>query len=157
MNIAGTTYSLKNRALDLFISGCMAPHCSGCHNPYAWDYKAGSPLVYSRLKRKIDESLSMIDQIRVMGGEPLDRSAEEITCFLQWLSDNYPKQKIVLFTRYEEHEVKEKIPSVLRLCDYVKFGSYKENLPPRYEQNLNIILASSNQMVVEGHRSICQF
>jgi hypothetical protein len=32
MNIVGLEYSLTRRCLEIYLSGCLAPHCAGCHN-----------------------------------------------------------------------------------------------------------------------------
>lgn len=145
MNIAGLQYSLKERALEVYISGCKPPHCKGCHNPDLWSFEEG--VEWECYKDEIREHLSsqMVDRIYIMGGEPLDQDIEELMSFLYFIFPWSLDKKIYLFTRYNI------IPRRLfPLIDYYKVGEYQEGDEP-YETSHGITLASRNQKIVDGY------
>lgn len=43
MRVAGTEFNLAHRALEIYLSGCKAPHCEGCHNKELWEFNQGIP------------------------------------------------------------------------------------------------------------------
>lgn len=147
MNLAATQYSLKDRAFDIFLAGCAAPHCPGCQNPDLWDFTVGGDLDCMALADDIKVSSVMIDRIRVMGGEPLDQHLGKLEGLLMILRHRFPEKELWLFTRYTEDETTKEMEAVLRRVDYVKHGRFIEDLPEYVCDITGIILASSNQYV----------
>lgn len=145
-NILTTQYTLNNRALEIYVSGCSGnPHCKNCHNPESWSFNQGD--LYDddycdKLTDKIWEFNSMIDNIMIFGGEPLDQDLEELN---QLLIDVYCDDKpIWIFTRYNFEEV----PSFIKdLCDYIKCGRYLPELKVDSNIQYGINLATSNQKI----------
>ena len=67
MRILSTQYTLANKSLEIYISGCMAsPHCEGCHNPESWDFDLGEVYdinYFYKIKRKIEEFPSLVKKV----------------------------------------------------------------------------------------------
>jgi anaerobic ribonucleoside-triphosphate reductase activating protein len=146
MNIIGTQYTLETNSFEIYVSGCRGnPHCTGCHNPESWDFNLGHEYnmkYYLSIKSKIIMFNSLINNIMIFGGEPLDNDHDEL---LQLLFDlRGLNKKIWLFTRYEFDELPK---FILDLCDYVKCGRYLEDLKTDNNIMFGIKLASSNQKI----------
>lgn len=139
MNIVGLEYSLTRRCLEIYLSGCLAPHCQGCHNFKLWDFNIGTDwnLWKDTIKEKTKSGL--IDRLAIMGGEPLDqdrKSLNELIIFLKQLD-----KELWLFTRYTSFENID--------VDYIKCGKYIAELPSKEYPEYNLILASNNQKVIK--------
>lgn len=146
MNILGTSYTLQHNSLDIYLAGCSgSPHCVGCHNPESWDFNKGTPYdldYFTIIKQKVETFDSLINNIMIFGGEPLD---QKLLDFLDFLLDLKKLQKrIWLFTRYELSEIPDYIK---HLCDYIKTGRYDPNLLVEDNIQYGIKLATSNQKI----------
>lgn len=142
MKIAATQFSLKYSALEIYLSGCNSPHCSGCHNPALWDFGIGHAVSFVIPKIKRFSSTPMVNWLWVLGGEPLDQDHKELAKFLTRIRE--VGKPIVLFTRYELDEVPDHI---LGKIDYVKTGRFVEGRPS--VEYHGITLASDNQKVTK--------
>lgn len=145
MNIAGIEYNLKHKALEIYLSGCNPPHCEGCHNEKLWDFNYGKP--FEKYKQKIYKQIisDMVEQIWVLGGEPLDQDRHDLYDLLSFVGIWSDLKPIVLFTGYDDVE-DELLRAVL---SYAKVGEYQKNSESYVEPILGITLASKNQKVVE--------
>ncbi|MCX7648913.1 MAG: 4Fe-4S cluster-binding domain-containing protein, partial [Elusimicrobiales bacterium] len=127
MRILGTQYSLNTKSFEIYIAGCSGnPHCEGCHNPESWNFNNGNPYnlkYFLNIKEKIELFDTLIENIMIFGGEPLDQDKNELINFLKDLK--FLNKKIWLFTRYELEEVPLEIKD---LCDYIKTGRYIKEL-----------------------------
>ena len=147
MNILSTQYTLKNKVFEIYVAGCSAiPHCTNCHNPETWDFNQGDFFDDKYFKEKIEIKIiefdSMIRNIMIFGGEPLDQPIEELIYLLSKLCEI--KKPIWLFTRYEIEFIPEEIK---RYCDYIKCGRYIPNLVIKDNIQYGITLATSNQNI----------
>ncbi len=86
----------------------------------------------------------VIDNIMVMGGEPLDQEREALEGLLMAL--NTTGKAIWLFTRYELEDLPDRIIS---MCNYIKTGRYEEHLKVDGYEQAGITLASANQQIWE--------
>ena len=86
MNILGTSYTLQYNSLDIYLAGCSgSPHCVGCHNPESWDFDKGTPYdldYFTTIKEKVETFDSLINNIMIFGGEPLDQKLLDFLDFL---------------------------------------------------------------------------
>lgn len=146
MKVISTEISLKHKAFEIYVSGCREPHCPGCHNPEAWDFSKGvevTPEWIENIKKQIIEAGDMIQNIWLLGGEPLHQVPFEVANMLRELKSL--NKKIWLFTRYEFNDVPR---IILKHLDAVKCGAYiQEKAVEGYESH-GIPLASSNQHIV---------
>jgi anaerobic ribonucleoside-triphosphate reductase activating protein len=145
MNIAGTQYSLQNKALEIYVSGCDGS-CKGCHNPELWNFNIGNPYksVLPKIINKINEFSTLIDNIWILGGEPLQQNWDELYDLL-W-SLQITKKKIWLFTR----ENIDNVPTFIKKrCNYIKCGRYIESLRSDGNIQFGVKLASSNQNIIK--------
>ncbi|WP_169332891.1 4Fe-4S cluster-binding domain-containing protein [Desulfovibrio oxyclinae] len=144
MNILATEYSLRHKALELYVAGCKGPHCPGCHNPETWSFDQGVPfdtVTKREIETKIKDFAHMIDNIWVLGGEPIDQDRKALEELLSFLRGFRP---VWLFTRYELSEVSE---NILCHCSYVKTGRYNEDKLVDDNVQHGVKLASSNQKI----------
>ena len=150
MRIAGTEINLKHRALEIYLSGCNEPHCSGCHNPELWSFAVGDHYPAKAIQDTLDWKISelkeakLIDSIWILGGEPLDQNLMSLSLLIRHLKES--KLKVMLWTHYE------RVPNDIKgLVDYVKTGRYMENGEPYVEPVLGIKLANKEQKVTRIH------
>ena len=141
MNLLGTEYNLKHRAFEIYLSGCKAPHCKGCHSKDSWDFNAGEPIVIEELCNKIKKHSYYINSIWLMGGEPTHQNYNELVYLLDKLSTL--NKDMWLWTRYD---IKDIDKDILNYFDYIKSGKYDEALPG-YDTDYGIYLASNNQRI----------
>ena len=146
MRILSTQYTLATKSLEIYISGCMAsPHCEDCHNPESWDFDLGEVYdinYFYKIKRKVEEFPSLVKNIMIFGGEPLDQKEIELKKFL---NDLYTLNKdIWLFTRHELYNVPQFVKDK---CSYIKCGYYDYRLSTDDNIQYGIKLATSNQNI----------
>jgi len=146
MRIISTQYTLQNKSLDIYVAGCNGnPHCYLCHNPESWDFNQGHIYnrgYFNRIKEKVKNFDSMIKNIMIFGGEPLDQNHDKLIHML--MDVNSLNKKIWIFTRYEIEEIPKEI---LKLCDYIKTGKYDSKLITDDNIQFDIQLASLNQKI----------
>jgi anaerobic ribonucleoside-triphosphate reductase activating protein len=146
LKILATQYTLKYKSFDIYISGCNGnPHCLGCHNPETWSFDQGDQIdekYMEKIKIKINDFNSIIENIMIFGGEPLDQNIEELEILLKFL--NKYSKSIWIFTRYDLNEVPENIK---KLCDYIKTGRYIKELSCEENIYYGINLSTSNQKI----------
>jgi anaerobic ribonucleoside-triphosphate reductase activating protein len=146
MKILSTQYNINNKALEIYTAGCNGnPKCEDCHNPESWDFTLGEEYnndYFEKIKANVNEFPSLIDNIMILGGEPLDNQIHDIREFLIDLKTL--DKDIWLFTRYQLCIIPKMI---LELCDYVKCGSYKKDLKTDNNIWFGVQLASSNQVI----------
>lgn len=147
MNILATQYTLEHKAFEIYLAGCFgAPHCTNCHNPESWDFNQGKYYAEElpNITSKVIQFGSLVDNIFILGGEPLDQNIVELKVLLKRLK--VLNKTIWLFTRYEIDEV----PSVIvELVDYIKCGKYLEELKVENNAHFGINLATSNQYIIK--------
>lgn len=146
MRILATQFTLSMRSFDIYIAGCKPPHCQGCHNPEGWDFALGdeySPSYTHKLFEKMDDFYSLIKNIMIFGGEPLDSPLDELMDLLVFINTAVGKP-IWLFTRYSIEEVPEKLKQA---CSYIKCGRYEEDKKVNNYNQYGITLATSNQRI----------
>ena len=145
MNLLSTEYSLKNKTLELYLSGCLNPHCINCHNPESWNFDSGIKIDYciSDIINKINQFDHLIDNIWILGGEPLNQVKDDLIWLLDRLKET--NKNIWVWTRYEFNEIDL---DILEYCDYVKYGKYIDN-NSSYMTEYGFKLASSNQKIIK--------
>lgn len=154
MRIAATQYNLQNKAFEIYLSGCKGS-CKNCHNPELKDYEIGEEIDFDyiqlKLFPKIIEFENIIDSIWILGGEPLDQDLYR----LDFLLSHIKIKPLWLFTRYEI----DSIPgSIKQYFNYIKTGSYIEELKTDKNIVCGINLASGNQKLYknEGGKFVVQ-
>jgi len=144
MNIISTQHTLSTKSLEIFISGCLPPHCKGCCNPELWEFGKDNNYLdeFKKIKTKIKEFDTLIDNVILVGGSPLDQNHIELVDLLQKL--RLLNKKIFLFTKYDF----SRVPSYIKiLCDYIKCGRYIPSLKTDNNIQYGIKLATSNQKI----------
>ena len=145
MKLASTQYSLGNKSFEIYISGCKEHPCIGCCNEELWEENIGIELTNEELikiKSKIKEFDTLIDNIFVLGGEPVEKPTEELEWLLKELKET--NKEIWLFTRFELEEVPQQIK---KYCSYIKTGRYDKTQLTENNIQMDIKLASKNQKI----------
>lgn len=137
---------MAHGAFEIYISGCLAPHCHGCHNPELLDFGVGScwNVECRKLLLKIHGLPAFIHAVWVLGGEPLDNDQDQLQDLLEGIKRVRPDLSIVLFTKYRI------VPEwIWETVELVKVGMYDANLVSGGPfVSHGIPLASSNQEVL---------
>lgn len=144
MHIAATQYTLSTSSLDIYFSGCNPPHCKECQNPELWKFVNKNNYIkkFKDIEEKVKNFDTLIENIMLFGGEPLDQNHDEFLDFLNKLKTL--NKKVYLFTKYSIDEVPEDIKT---LCDYIKTGRYLPELKTDDNIMYGITLATSNQKI----------
>ena len=136
----------------LWISGCNHK-CKGCHNPKTWDYKYGKKfdedaknIIYQWLSKPYIKGLT------ISGGDPLDRSNDELLEILDlciYVKTNFPDKDIWIYTGYTYEQLLEKsntnILNILLQSDYLVDGPFIKEL-----RDLSIpFRGSTNQRIID--------
>ena len=138
-------YTLSQKSLDIYVSGCSGPHCDGCHNESLWDFTCGeeySQNYFEKIQQKVNDFDGMIDKIMIFGGDLMDQSYEDVVGFL--LDMRIFQKEIWVFTGKNFDDIDEEI---LVLCDYIKCGRYMKELTVSDNIQYGITLSTSNQKV----------
>ncbi len=146
MRILATQYTLSMRSLDIYIAGCKAPHCEGCHNPDGWSFEQGNSygeVFTNKLLDKVKEFDTLVERIMIFGGEPLDSENDQLYSLLSFIKDEI-KKPVWLFTRYDLDMVPDNIKE---RCDYIKCGRYEKDKATEDNEQYGISLATSNQNI----------
>lgn len=142
MNIVSYQYNLKRKTLEIYLSGCYG-NCLNCQNSELKDFNLGQD--YKNELKKIEKKIKksrMVDEIWLLGGDPLDQNHQELLNFLQFL---YTFEKpIWLWTRYELLNIPNNIK---KYCTYIKTGFYDQSKPEIYYKEYDLKLASNNQKI----------
>ena len=112
-----------------------------------WNFDVGVKMgqeVMTSIATKINRNPTLIKNIMIFGGEPLDTPFDDLVRFLRFLKTF--RLPIWLFTRYSI----EVIPVAIRdLCDYIKTGEYEEELTVEGYEQYGMELATSNQKILK--------
>jgi len=144
MNIASTQFTLKNRSFEIYLSGCDGLCGTSCHNYELRDFNIGIPYqqkIFDIIEKIKDFDL-LIDNIWILGGEPLLQNHDELTNLLCDLKTT--NKKIWLWTRFNLDEVPLNIKDK---CDYIKTGMYIPKLKTEENIQYGIKIATLNQTI----------
>ena len=151
MNILSTQYSINNKAFEIYLAGCSGiPKCVGCHNPESWCFRQGNNYIdeMDKIMDKIIQFSDMIDNIFILGGEPLDQDRNDLLGMLTTI--NTLNKSMWLFTRYELIDIDCDIKNQF---DYIKTGRYDKSLECGDNIYFGVKLASSNQKIIKTNRN----
>lgn len=145
MRLAATQFSLKYKAYEIYLSGCKGT-CKGCCNPELKNFDYGEKIdnkTIISIVSKIKEFDLLIDNIWILGGDPVDNEVYLVSKFLKTLKFN-TKKKIWLWTRYDLNSISNYIK---QHCDYIKSGEYIPELKTNSNYQYGIKLETSNQKI----------
>lgn len=146
-------------AYELVITGCHQ-NCPGCHSPHLHDFNEGTPInevleneIVNDIKKYSD--CDKIDNICIIGGEPLDQNHNDLIKFLSRLRTEFKNLGIWVYTSYD---IKDVPTDVLKLTDYIKCGKYVEELKTDsgFKSEYGPTLATSNQYIVKSSDIIAE-
>jgi len=145
MKISKLQYTLSQKSLDIYVSGCQGPHCEGCHNESLWNFNCGEEydqFYFEKIQKKIKDFDYMIEKISIFGGDLMHQSYEDIVSFL--LDMKIFQKELWVFTGESFDSIEEEI---LILCDYIKCGKYLKEFIIEENVQYGINLATSNQKI----------
>lgn len=152
MNLLGTQFNLQNKAYEIYLAGCdRTPHCEGCHNPESWDFNNGEKIdddKYNSIISEIKKFYNLIENIWILGGEPLDQNVNELLRLVEKIREDVPNIKMWLFTGYTMIDLIDKIGTKNKsLFDFIKCGAYIKELTQDNHIEYGVKLATSNQHI----------
>jgi Organic radical activating enzymes len=142
-------------AYEIYLSGCNNPNsCVGCFAEHTYDYNAGLPLTDKQIDliaKDIKSKSKFIDNIVILGGEPLVHDKFELLYFLHRLHDKIYakgfKYCLWLYTSYELDDIDNEIKLTF---DFIKCGKYIDNdCKNFYIKEFGVTLASQNQYIYD--------
>lgn len=148
--------------VSLFVQGCHR-HCKGCFNSETWDFNGGKEWndeVKNQFLTLVDRPY--IQRVTLLGGEALAfENQPDILFLIRDLKNQFPDKKIWLYTGYtlSENDFEERgiiapikpfLNEILRSCDVIVDGEYKEEL-----RDLTLAFrGSSNQRLIDVKKTI---
>ena len=103
--------------LAINISGC--PHrCEGCHSKYLWEYEGN--YISDDLNNLIEKYKGLITCVCFMGG---DQNLGDLNYCIQLVKKN--NLKVAIYTGLDNVM---RLSTLIENSDYIKYGSYKEDL-----------------------------
>ena len=84
MRVLATQYTLATKSFEIYLAGCKGNngvHCRGCHNPLSWDFNQGEyidSIYIQNIVNKINSFNHLIENIWILGGEPLDNDINKL-------------------------------------------------------------------------------
>lgn len=144
---------------EIYLSGCKG-WCKGCHSPHTHDFNAGLDLNDKQFRQKLIDDIKskekFIDNIVILGGEPLDNPMNELSEFINDLRSELPSRvDFWLYTHFELSIIKERYQEAFLLFNYIKCGKYVEELHSKdgfKDSMTGVTLATSNQYIVKIER-----
>ena len=109
--------------VSLFVSGCRK-HCTGCHNPEAWDFDYGQ-MFTAEIENEIIEALRppWIQGLSVLGGEPCEEENQKaLIPFLKRVQQEFPDKDIWLYSGYTYEMLQGE--EILKYADVLVDGSF---------------------------------
>lgn len=149
--------SAEGVSYEIFLSGCHG-YCEGCHSPHTHDFTSGIDLddgvFFSELIMDIQEKYDagQLDNVVIMGGEPLDHTDAELADLIDAVRIACPKVKIWMYTHFEADEVKNR-PEIFNRLDWIKCGKFDKSKfsEAGFKSELTgVTLATSNQYFIKG-------
>lgn len=143
IRIAGTEFSLKGKAFEIYIQGCYRC-CPGCHNPETQPFEGGKSVDIEEFlkeqKERTDLFPDLVQNIYVSGGDLLCQNKNTAEEFSKVLKETWPDKYRWLFTGCEP----DKLPDwVWNYYDIIKSGPYIQTLKQE-----GVFPASSNQELI---------
>ena len=105
-------------SLAINISGCPYK-CRGCHSSYLWEYKGN--YISEDLDFIIKQNLDFITCVCFFGG---DQNIVELYDLLKHIRSKYEVKTCL----YSGQDLLSNLNKLFDVLDYIKIGSYKENL-----------------------------
>ena len=105
-------------SLAINISGCPYK-CKGCHSSYLWEYKGN--YISEDLDFIIKQNLDFITCVCFFGG---DQNIVELYDLLKHIRSKYELKTCL----YSGQDLLSNLNKLFDVLDYIKIGSYKENL-----------------------------
>lgn len=145
-------------AVSLYVQGCPAPNCPGCHNPETWSFNGGKEFTAKTLNQII-QGLTANNVQRnfcLLGGEPLCSENEFLShMVLLEIRKQLPNTKIYIWTKYLYKDLKQqtgRMQQILELADYLIDGPYIEalrdiTLPMRGSSNQKIYNLKTGEII----------
>lgn len=137
----------------IFYSSCPH-HCKGCQNPSTWKDKDVGELITDSVKESILKHIKdndhIYDALVLSGGDPLcDDNILNALKISREFKELFPNKELWIYTGYEFSKIKNDITRlcILKYCDYIKCGAYKEELKTTDNIQYDIRLATSNQKI----------
>ena len=108
----------------IWFSGC-SQRCPGCYNQRLWDRSAGKEHNVGTIMFLIDNQREKtgIDDIVLLGGEPMEQDISDITALVTRLDKS--GYKVWMYTSWDMNDIPESIKSHLYT---IKCGRYDETL-----------------------------
>lgn len=149
MNVLSTEVNFRYHSYEIYLSGCNQ-RCPGCHNTETWSFHVGIDYGswISTIFKLQSLPVSLIKNIWILGGEPLDQDKECLQDLLSVLKHHYPNLQYWLWTSYELDTINT---NILQQFHYVKTGKYMCQLPKKEITvgSYTFQLASSNQNLIQ--------
>jgi len=126
--------------VGIWFQGCSI-HCKGCIVPDTWRATSRHRVKLEWVQKAVVPLLARSDGVTISGGEPFDQP-EALMELLRWI-DKAMDGDVLLYSGYQEPELRSRYPEAFDLVDVMVLNPFKENLP-----DTRPFIGSSNQRLL---------
>ena len=147
----GEDINTNGISVSIYFTSCGF-NCKNCFNKEFQDYNYGFDFtkeIKDNIFRYIDNNIDYIDNLAILGGEPLHiNNIDSVINLCEEFKLKFPDKKIWLWTGYKFEDIPNK--NIIKVVDYIIDGLFVENLKDRYLK----YIGSNNQRIFKNGKLI---
>ena len=128
----GEDINTNGISVSIYFTSCDF-NCKNCFNKEFQDYNYGFDFtkeIKDNIFRYIDNNIDYIDNLAILGGEPLHiNNINSVINLCEEFKLKFPDKKIWLWTGYKFEDIPNK--NIIKVVDYIIDGLFVENLKDR--------------------------
>ena len=150
----GEDINTNGISVSIYFTSCDF-NCKNCFNKEFQDYNYGFDFtkeIKDNIFRYIDNNIDYIDNLAILGGEPLHiNNIDSVINLCEEFKLKFPDKKIWLWTGYKFEDIPNK--NIIKVVDYIIDGLFVENLKDRdlkYRGSNNQRIFKNGELILEN-------
>lgn len=154
----GEDINTNGISVSIYFTSCDF-NCKNCFNKEFQDYNYGFDFTKEtkdNIFRYIDNNIDYIDNLAILGGEPLHiNNIDSVINLCEEFKLKFPDKKIWLWTGYKFEDIPNK--NIIKVVDYIIDGLFVENLKDRdlkYRGSNNQRIFKNGELILDNELDI---
>ena len=154
----GEDINTNGISVSIYFTSCDF-NCKNCFNKEFQDYNYGFDFtkeIKDNIFRYIDNNIDYIDNLAILGGEPLHiNNIDSVINLCEEFKLKFPDKKIWLWTGYKFEDIPNK--NIIKVVDYIIDGLFVENLKDRdlkYRGSNNQRIFKNGELILDNELDI---
>ena len=150
----GEDVNTNGVSVSIYFTSCDF-NCKNCFNKEFQDYNYGFDFtkeIKDNIFRYIDNNIDYIDNLAMLGGEPLHiNNIDSVINLCEEFKLKFPDKKIWLWTGYKFEDIPNK--NIIKVVDYIIDGLFVENLKDRdlkYRGSNNQKIFKNGELIIDN-------